>query len=136
MLIDVCKKCGGSVFLDTLATAQEYNKETSIIIDENGDPTKEFLPEYMVFVCPKCNTRFKRTFDDMVLLLKDHVLGFLISIRNADSYKNVNRKLLREESGMSYCGMCPGPFEADGYCLNDLKNQCIIRKACLTIKDE
>lgn len=136
MLEDVCKKCGSSVFLDILATAQEYNKETSIVIDEDGNPTKDFLPDYVIFACPKCKNRFKRSFDDLISILKGFILKSLISIRHMDSYKNVDRKLLREESGMSYCGMCPGPFEADGYCLNDLKNQCIVRKVCLTRKDE
>lgn len=136
MIEDVCKKCGGSVFLDILATAQEYNKETSIIIDEDGNPTKEFLPEYIVFVCPKCNTHFRRSLDDVISILKDYLLKSLISIRSMSFHQNVDRRLLREESGMSYCGICPGPFEADGYCLNDLKKQCVVRKACLTIKNE
>lgn len=136
MLTDVCKKCGSSIFLDILATAQEHNKETSIVIDEDGNPTKEFLSDYVVFACPKCGTRFKRPFSELVSIIKDYILKSLISIRSLDSYKNVNKKLLREDSGMSYCGICPGPFEADGYCLNDLKKQCAVRKACLTIKDE
>lgn len=136
MLIDVCKKCGSSIFLDILATAHEHNKETSIVIDEDGNLTKEFLPDYVVFACPKCGMRFKRSFNELVSIIKDYILKSLISIRSADSYKNVNKKLLREDSGMSYCGICPGPFEADGYCLNDLKKQCIVRKDCLTIKDE
>lgn len=136
MFEENCKNCQSPVFLDNLATANSYNKETPIIIDEEGNPTINNLPDYVIMECPKCGTRVKKSFEQLIIELKYMFLKSLITIRQMDSYENIDRTQLREESGMSYCGMCPGPFDADGYCLNDLMKQCIVRKACLLKQDD
>lgn len=134
MFESVCEKCESRIFLDNLATAESYNKETSIIIDEDGKPTIDFFPDYVVLQCPRCGTKIRKSFDEVIRSLKYDFLTALIKLRQLDSYENLDRSKLREESGVSYCGMCPGPFEGDGYCLNDLKDQCIVRRTAL-IKD-
>lgn len=129
MFESTCKECGNHIFLDILSTAMSYNNETTILIDTEGNPTIENLPNYAILDCPRCGNREKKTFDELIALLKEVILKSMLTTRQVDSYEGIDKSKLREESGMSYCGMCPGPFDADGYCLNDLQKQCIIRKA-------
>jgi len=123
------------MIIDTLVTATSYNKDTVIVIDEDGNVTIDNTPNYVVFKCYNCGNQEKKSFEEIIKDFKTTFVNALIRTRQLDSYENLDRSLLKEESGMSYCGMCPGPFEADGYCLNDLKEQCIVRKFCLDKKN-
>jgi len=130
-----CEKCGGLLIDDILATAQFYDKETSILIDEDGNGQPGLLPDYMIFRCQKCGYKEKRSFEQVKLDLKLTYLHALLRTRQLDAYEGLDRSNLKEENGMSYCGICPGPVEGDGYCYNDIKAQCAVRGLSLGRKN-
>lgn len=126
-----CKKCGHRMVIDNLATAQSYNKDTGKIVDKNGDITVANTPDYVILKCMFCGTFVKKSFDELVTDFKTSFVQALLDIRKLSSNTKLGKVIFREESGMSYCGYCAGPFDGDGYCLNDKKAHCVVRKLCI-----
>lgn len=126
-----CTQCPGRLVLDTLVSAMAYNKDTSLIIDEEGELMPDNAPDYLVLKCHRCGNTIKQSFEETINEFKLSALRVISEVRNVEAYENMDKTSLREESGMSYCGICPGPFEGDGYCLNDIKDRCIVREAYL-----
>lgn len=132
---NICKKCGNRMVIDNLATAQSYNKDTGEIIDEAGNITTINTPDYVILKCMRCGNVLKKSFAELILDFKISFVQALIDIRKFGINTNLSNVPIREEKGMSYCGYCPGPFDGDGYCLNDLKNSCVVRKFCIDGKN-
>lgn len=131
MFENICKKCENRMVIDITMTARSYNKDTGKIINEEGDAVICNMPDYVILRCIKCNNMVKRSIEDLINEFKFSFMRALIDVRQIDANNNLDTSILREESGLSYCGYCPGPFEADGYCLNDVKEQCVVRKSCI-----
>jgi len=128
MFSTTCEKCNGRMVMDTLATVTFYNKETTVLIDKDGNPSIKYLPDAVVLKCQKCNYIVVKQFDTLINDLKQFFLNSLLTFRKSNILRFENTPILNEENGLSYCGICPGPFDGDGYCLNDLKKSCAIRK--------
>lgn len=131
MFSSSCTKCNGKMIIDTLATVHFYDINTDLIIDKDGKPTIEYLPNVIILRCQKCGYQVTKSFIEIINEMKFFFLKILSTNRQLNLDKGIDKSILKEESGMSYCGMCPGPFDGDGYCLNDMKKLCGIRKACI-----
>ena len=84
------------------------------------------MPDYLIFSCPKCGYFEKKSFDELKEVLKLSVLQSLLDLRQEIAYKNIDRSKISEENGISYCGLCYGLLDGDGYCYNDVISQCPI----------
>jgi len=135
MFSNKCKKCGGMLIMDTLATVRLYHLSVDIIIDEEKEISDiDLLPEYLVFLCHKCGYSEKRTFEDIRIDLKTTLMQKILKLRQQESYKLIDKSKIHEENGISFCGICEGHSGCDdGYCYNDMLPQCIIRKTHIKI---
>lgn len=130
-----CKRCNFRLVIDNLATAQAYNKDTGKIIDKDGNIILDNAPDYVILKCMRCGTIVKKSFEELLFDYKMSFLQALVDVRRFGINTDLSNVSLREESGMSYCGYCPGIFDGDGYCLNDMKNKCVVRKFCIDRKN-
>jgi len=128
MIETKCKKCGFRLALDIFHTAKKYNLDVDILINEDGKLALENLPDYYIFVCGKCGNTKKYSFEEVQLKFKTIVIETILNSRQQDSYMYLDSSKIQEENGISYCGMCLGPFDENGYCYNDIKLQCSVRK--------
>ncbi len=128
----VCSKCDGDIYENALATTFEYNKDIKVLMSENGELDVKMAPKYMMFACPKCGFTRKISFDDYITSKQTVVLETLGKLRSDSSVRTLDPSLkYSEDSGLAFCGVCPGLFDGDGICTNDVIAGCAIRRRIL-----
>lgn len=128
-----CSKCNIMMQEDTMATAVTYDDEIKYIINDKGELDTEHSPAYIIFSCPICGQTKKFSFEELFRVRQELILQIVARIRVEASISSLDKRDLKEESGMSYCGICPGFFDGDGYCNNDIKSVCVTRRKVLGI---
>jgi len=121
-----CDKCGQYMLINYILTSELLSSELAILINEDGTKNIDGFSNNVIMVCPYCRHTKYSNFDKLVSEFKYEIMNKLLKRRESDSHKRLDKTKLKEENGVSYCGMCEGPF-GDGYCYNDLKAQCIVR---------
>jgi hypothetical protein len=92
----------------------------------------ENAPKYMVFSCIKCGFRRRVSFEDYFRSRQETVLKTLGKIRSDSCVRTLDHSIkYSEDSGVLFCGLCPGLFDGDGMCTNDVINNCFVRKRLL-----
>lgn len=130
-----CDKCGTILHEATYETMLEYDVELSYILDENGNFSLDSLPAYIIFKCPFCYYSVKVNINDILKPFLEVVLSRLSRFRIQKCLSSIkeNNKLNpdAEDNGISFCGMCQGFLDGDGYCYNDVIDKCIVRRDIL-----
>jgi predicted nucleic-acid-binding Zn-ribbon protein len=128
----VCPKCGNDLYENSMDTVFEYNKDIKLLMCEDGNLEVENAPKYMVFSCIKCGFRRRVSFEDYFRSRQETVLKTLGKIRSDSCVRTLDHSIkYSEDSGVLFCGLCPGLFDGDGMCTNDVINNCFVRKRLL-----
>ena len=130
-----CDKCGGSVYESTYDTMLGYDEEVSYLVDSKGNFDVNLLPEYIVFKCHTCGYNMKISMYDIINPFRKVVLDRLSEFRMRGSALHIKDNVLLEDgfedNGISFCGFCQGFLDGDGYCYNDVIENCIVRSSIL-----
>jgi len=125
----ICSKCGGDLYENSLATTFEYNKDIDLLMSEDGEIDIKLAPKYMVFACIKCGFVRRVYFEDYFISRQKIALKTLAKMRSDASAYNLDHTLkYSEDSGLTFCGICPGLFDGDGCCTNDVIAGCPVRR--------
>ena len=133
MLDLICSKCDSELYENSLATTFEYNKDIKVLMTKDGEIDIKSAPSYMVFACNKCGFTRKIYFEDYFSSRQEIALKNLGDIR-ADSCVHTldhSTTTYSEDSGLTFCGLCPGIFDGDGMCTNDVIDNCFVRRRLL-----
>jgi hypothetical protein len=122
-----CDKCGNVLVLDYKYTSAFYADNVTTVLNEDGVLNYNALPDEVVYVCRRCGNTKLVSFSEMILLLKENVCKFLLNSRLDAAYKYVDKGVVDESHGISFCGQCYGVIDDSGYCYNDVIEQCPIR---------
>lgn len=128
MINMICDKCNFNMNGSDVLTAQAYNKDAKYLYNENGKLNVDIFDSYIVFVCNKCGNTKKLSFLDILNEEKKIILNLVALLRSEQCSKTSRRIGLSEDSGISYCGVCPGFCDGDGYCFNDAIKNCEFRR--------
>lgn len=128
-----CSKCNIPMQESTMAAAIAYNNEMKYLISSKGLFDTEHAPNYIIFSCPKCKQSKKLSFEEYFKSRQEIILKAVASLRAEASVSTLDKRDLKEESGMGYCGVCPGFFDGDGYCNKDIMKVCTVRRKVLGI---
>jgi|AntAceMinimDraft_10_1070366.scaffolds.fasta_scaffold305920_1 predicted nucleic-acid-binding Zn-ribbon protein len=128
-----CSKCGGTLYENSIATTFEYNKDIQIMMTVDGEIDIKNAPKYMVFACVNCGFTRKISFDDYFISRQEVALKNLGRMRSDSCVQTLDHssKKYSEDSGLSFCGLCPGIFDGDGMCTNDVMAGCFVRRRLL-----
>ena len=127
MLSTKCEKCGYRLVNNVLETVKCYDLDINEIITMDGEVDINLLPDYLCLTCNRCGNIKKISFEELKILLKNSCMRLLIDLRVEKAYSSIDKTKVAEENGISYCGICPGPLEGDGYCYKDVISQCAVR---------
>ena len=90
------------------------------------------LPEYIIFSCAKCKYFKEVSFEEYFKLRHTFILDTVLDTRLRVAMETLDKLGIREESGHDYCGLCRGPYDADGYCNKDVMERCKVREALIS----
>jgi len=124
-----CEKCGIAMVEDYSLTCLSYDTEIDKIITEDGVFNYSNLPDYLIFICRRCGGTKKVKLQTIITNLQNIVITQLLSIRLRIALRAVDKSVVDEAHGVSYCGICAGVIDDSGYCYNDVISQCVIRKS-------
>lgn len=127
-------KCGGDLREDSRLTLKCYDLELKELFDSAGKKNYAHFPNYFVYSCSLCGSNVKITFEDIIRAKQDMIVDVVSKLRYTNSMTSSDSSTVKESNGISYCGMCSGFIDSDGYCLTDYLNCCIIRKELLSAK--
>ena len=128
----VCPECNNELYENSMDTVFEYNKDIKLLMCEDGGLDIESAPKYMVFSCIKCGFRRRVSFEDYFRSRQEIVLKTLGKIRSDSCVRTLDHSIkYSEDSGVTFCGLCPGLFDGDGMCTNDVIKNCFVRKRLL-----
>lgn len=128
----ICSKCDSTLYENTLATTFEYNKDMKLLMLIDGKIDIMSAPRYMVYACVKCGFTRKISFDDYFISRQEIALKTLGKLRADSSIQTLDPSLkYSDDSGLTFCGVCPGLFDGDGMCTNDVIAGCAIRSRIL-----
>ena len=122
-----CKKCDQLLVLDEAITVAQYYKDMDYLVDDLGEIIEKTLQNYLIYKCIGCNSVEKFTYKDWELLQRRQIAKSVMEFRKTEVFKKINPQSLDPDNGIAYCGQCSG-YGGDGYCLNDIIKQCILRK--------
>ena len=128
----LCPKCDIELREDTFATSMFYDRGLVTLIDKNGNPDLSSLPEYIIFSCGKCKYVKKVSFDAYMKARHVFIMETILDTRLRAALGTLDKLGIREESGHEYCGLCRGPYDADGYCNKDVMSRCKVREVLLS----
>jgi len=128
----ICKKCNIDLREDLFATSMFYDRELKILIGKEGSPDLSILPEYIIFSCAKCKYFKEVSFEEYFKLRHTFILDTVLDTRLRVAMETLDKLGIREESGHDYCGLCRGPYDADGYCNKDVMERCKVREALIS----
>lgn len=123
-----CEKCGAVLVEDAALSCVAYDKATKELLDENGALIHESLPDELVFVCRRCGFTREINLLTIIRSIKERIASRLLDTRLQIVYNTVDRTLVDEANGVSFCGLCPGTIDDTGICYNDVIKQCPIRR--------
>lgn len=129
MLSIRCEKCNGVLLVDESATISMYLKDDpKYVVDIDTEKlNSESIQDYLVYRCSICTEVFNITYKEWEQRYRMAIANEVMEIRKRHAFKNINPETVSEDNGISFCGQCSG-YAGDGYCLNDIIRQCIIRK--------
>jgi len=128
----VCKKCGELMYESALATTFAYHDELDIIMTNDGKLDIDSAPKYMVYSCVKCKSTHKVYFEDYFRARQELALTTLGKMRSDTCITSLDNSITySEDSGVEFCGICPGIFDGDGVCTMDVIKNCTIRSFIL-----
>lgn len=123
-----CDNCGTVLVLDYMYTGNFYDDNVTTVLNEDGEILYENLPNTVVYVCRRCGNKKLVNLDEILSLIKTRVCNILLNTRLGQAHTVVDKQLVDEASGISFCGACSGVIDSSGYCYNDVIKQCPVRK--------
>lgn len=126
MLDIICDRCKHKAKLDSKLTTRDYIDNMETLVVENGELT-ESRPNYFYYSCVHCNAPYKLTIEELLIKLRDSFVKEALSIRYEGAFKSFRKHKIEEDSGIMYCGQCPG-IDGAGNCFKDAYNCCSMRR--------
>ena len=123
-----CSNCGFSLTEDLALSLLKYDDDYTILLNSEGKLDELNAPEGTVYICNKCGANKYITFDEVIKYKQSFIVKSVIHRRVIESLTHTKRQDLDPDLGMSYCGICSGPFEGEGYCHNSWKDLCVVRQ--------
>jgi len=128
----ICSKCDSELYENSIATTFEYNKDIKVLMSEAGELVIKNAPRYMIFACNKCGFTRKIFFEDYFASRQAVALKTLGKMRSDSCVRTLDHSVkYSEDSGLTFCGLCPGLFDGDGMCTNDVIAGCSVRRHLL-----
>jgi len=131
MIVELCEKCGFNMNGSDVITAQQYSLDCKFLFDETGSINTSAFSDYIIFVCHKCGNTKKLFFSDILKKEKETILELVTALRTEQCSKTSRAITIDEDNAISYCGICPGFCDGDGYCFNDAIRDCKFRRQIL-----
>lgn len=122
-----CSKCDGLLIVDELLTLELYDKQDKYEIKDVLTVTEEAINKDIGFRCVKCKNEEHINYKEWELRARKHITTKLLHQRAFKLLAASRARGLDEDNGISYCGGCFG-YGGDGWCLNDIINQCELGK--------
>lgn len=125
-----CAQCDFIMVEDLTLTFFKYDKVTINILDKDGTLNKNYTPNGMYFSCQRCGEIKFISFEEVMLYKQQLIINYTLNKRIMCSLHDTKRNeaALDPDAGMSYCGICEGPFESSGFCQNEWIASCAVRK--------
>jgi hypothetical protein len=128
-MIDIeCDNCGNQLYIDDVETANEYGKELSVLLTEDGDLMEDTIPGYLVYKCPACELSYKFSYKDWEKRYRFKIVNQVMEFRKMEMFKtDINPYGVNLDDGIEFCGQCTG-YDGEGNCPVGIVRQCTIRK--------
>lgn len=126
MIDIICDKCKAKASLDSKLTTKDYIDNMETLVIENGELT-ESRPSHFYYKCIQCNTSYKLTIEELLPKIRDVFVKEALAIRYEGAFKSFRKHKIEEDSGITYCGQCPG-LDGVGNCFKDAYNICSMRR--------
>jgi ribosomal protein L44E len=128
MLNFTCTKCNKRLYEDTLRTSIYYDMEMGAVLSPTNEKLVEECPQYIIYSCHNCDFHTKMDILQLLKFKQSFILEQVIRSRIVRSIQEAKLQTIKEESGLDYCGVCPGLFDEDGYCSIDWMTLCPTRR--------
>lgn len=123
-----CEKCGNTLEDSRMLTVVDYDAELDVLMSEAGELIIDSSADYLLFICNNCGFQKKISFSMFMEMIKKDLLTIVANNRLSAAIPGIDKSKVKEENGISFCGMCLGVIDGSGYCYNDVISQCSIRK--------
>lgn len=125
-----CEECNSKLIYDHTATVEsclnglDYNKNTIIKIQD------KWLSEKLLYTCLSCNKKYAYSLKELEEKIRETVAKDVMLFKRTQMLKSglINPKLVNPDSGLAFCGVCPG-LDMKGNCYVAVINQCTIKSA-------
>jgi len=121
-----CEECGeGEIYYDHRETFDAWNQPEIFKLDDVDKLIDGMVSEVLVFVCNKCETRFRFIFKEIEKkfrkILSDRLITMVVTGNLPDPgvIRNSNRVFI-------YCGKCNG-YDGKGGCPMDVYKNCELK---------
>lgn len=129
-----CDKCGSILEENKSLTLASYDREFVELFSEDGSLYTNTEMNYLLFVCNKCGFHRKVNISLLTEMIRRDLIEIVANNRVSAAVPTIDRRKVKEENGVSYCGICFGVIDDSGYCYNDVISQCKVRKTKLDDK--
>lgn len=126
MLNILCEKCEGNAYLNDNLTSQDYMENMETLVIDNGKVTDD-RPNYFYYTCYNCDSTHKLTIEEVLIKLRDMFVIKALKTRYESAFDSFRGYNISEDSGLLYCGQCPG-IDGSGNCFKDAYNICKMRR--------
>ena len=121
-----CSKCSSLLVIDEFKTTSLYKDGTYEVADVDT-LVEKFINKTVCFVCSKCGNEEYINYKQWEERLRVFLTKKSLKERSFMLLTKFRSSGVEEDNGISYCGACFG-YGGDGWCLNDIINQCELGK--------
>lgn len=123
-----CSKCEkGLLIFDEVITLRLYNSTKKYEFVSIEELVEKSINKKIGFVCKECGSEEYLDYKEWSDKVRLHLTKKVLVHRSNILLARYRSKGVDESHGISYCGGCFG-YSGDGWCLNDIINQCELGK--------
>jgi len=122
-----CIECGGLLIFDADVTSVLYSARTVYEFEDIETVVKESINKKLCFICKSCGKKEDLDYQEWENRVRTYLTMKLLNDRAFLLLSKFRREGVDEVNGITYCGGCFG-YGGDGWCLNDIINQCELGK--------
>jgi len=119
-----CPACNNKLFFSYTDTLNAYKDSTDMSVSDIIKEIDLIMDEYLVFVCNRCNSKYRYTYKDIHRAMRIDIFKKLLrsKVQGQAILLNANK-----DKVMVFCGKCVG-YDGKGGCPITMFVKCEIKK--------
>lgn len=118
-----CETCEAKLRFERIETLEAFGCDIDLTIFNVFEKIDAVINEYLVFICPNCNVKYKYTYKRLHELTRMNIFKNLLKLITQGQFNVTDTS---KNHVLIYCGKCNG-YDGKGSCTVGIFNKCAIK---------